>query len=91
MDVDALALQLKSLRTHEEVRRFRQRLDPATAKAVIMHPSFSALERGCLSLVLNLGAPSARGHHQGIISETFACEQLPCSQQPECDDDRPAP
>ena len=65
--IAAQARQLLSLRTYNEVKTFRARLDPATARAVITHPLVSAVDRGAISLLINFGQPDRYGYGQGQI------------------------
>lgn len=58
---------LRKASSYREVKQIRQRMDDATARRVIRSDEFTMLDRACLSLCLNFGAPDRFGNGEGAI------------------------
>jgi hypothetical protein len=73
--IQALAAQLLKLRTGAQIAAFRRTLDAETAKAVI--GAVPALERGCISLALNLRDENRFGRRAGYWDSEIEIDSYP--------------
>jgi len=90
MDDDAiapLAEQLLERRTAAAIKHFRRLMDKDTARAVINHPSVTAVDRGAISLALAFGGADRWGRRDSQIFQAEEVEpQTPCPPdgEPRC-------
>lgn len=80
--IDQWARELKTLRSAEAIRRFRQRFDKATAQRIIRSAELSEVDRAAISLTIQFSGASRYGYADSIwfTEEDIGELSLPSAQ-----------